>query len=105
MVHTPCMPHSAANLITRRRKTIAGHQRRARIAKSLLVPALLGVSLFGRADSRLAIGSIGFFFALLIVIMLGEQQKCPRCEASLTRRSWWGEKFEGTCPECRCPID
>jgi len=99
------MRHSAANLITRRRRTIAGHQRRARIAKSLLIPALLGASVFARADSRLAIGSIGLFFGLLIVIMLGEQQKCPRCEASLTRRSWWGEKFEGTCPECRCPID
>ena len=99
------MAHSAADLITRRRQTISRHQRRARIAKSLLLPALIGVSVFARAGARLALGSIGIFFGLLIIVMLGEQQKCPRCEASLTRRSWWGEKFEGTCPECRCPID
>jgi hypothetical protein len=94
-----------SNLIIRRRQKIAGYQQRARVAKLLLVPALISVSVFGRGGGRLGISSIGVFFGLLIVIMVGEQQKCPRCEASLTRRSWWGEKFEGTCPECRCPID
>jgi hypothetical protein len=70
-----------------------------------LIPALIAVGAFAHADRRLTIGSVGLFFGLMILIMIGEQQKCPRCEASLTRRSWTGENFEGTCPQCRCPID
>lgn len=96
---------TAAELESRARQRVAGHQRRARIAKVLLIPALCAVGVFARAGSWLTVSSIGTFFGLLIVIMLGEQQRCPRCDASLTRRSWFDENFEGTCPECRCPID
>ena len=96
---------TGAQLESRARQRVAGYQRRARAAKVLVIPALVGVALFARAGGWRTIGSIGVFFGLLIVMMLGEQQRCPRCEASLTKRSWWGEKFEGTCPECNCPID
>ena len=86
-------------------RAIARRQRRARLARRLVIPLLAGALYLGHIGAWVAIAGFGLLLWMLVVIMLAEQQKCPRCETSLTKRRWWREDFAPTCPECGLPID
>jgi len=96
---------SASALQARLNRTIARRQRVARWGKTLAVPTLIAALYAARWNSWFAIVGFGLFLLEVWAVLLGEAQRCPRCEAQLVRGRGWGEEFAGTCPECGCPID
>jgi len=96
---------SAAGLQARLDRTIARRQRLARWSKFLATPTLIGSVYAARSNSWLAVVGFGFFLLEVWFVLLGEAQRCPRCEAQLVRGRGWAEEFVGTCLECGCPID
>ena len=96
---------SAAGLQARLNRTIARRQRLARWSKFLVVPTLIGSVYAAQSYSRLAVVGFGLFLLEVWFVLLGEAQRCPRCEAPLVRGRGWQEEFASTCPECGCPID
>jgi len=99
---------TTAKLVMRAREAVARRHRRARVARWLLFPLVVAVGYLAHLDrvngwiGIVGLGVVGVVFALN---MIAEQQRCPRCETSLTRRQWWGEEFLSTCPSCDSPID
>ena len=96
---------SASALATRLHRMIARRQRLARWGKVLAVPTLLAALYVGRWSVWLAGGAFALFLLEVVAVLVGESQRCPRCEAQLVWGRGWGEEFTGTCPECGCPID
>lgn len=96
---------SASVFATRLRQKIARRQRVARWSKWLALPTVAAIFYFGRSHERFAIGAAALFLLETLAIMHGEAQRCPVCEAPLVTGRGFGEEFEGTCPECGCPID
>jgi hypothetical protein len=86
-------------------RSVARRQWWARMARRAALAVVVATAYFGRGNGWLALVGIGILGVLFLVIMLGEQQKCPRCEASLTQRHWWGDEYLPTCPQCGNPID
>jgi hypothetical protein len=77
----------------------------ARYARLLSLPTIAATIYLARVDGWYGLGGGAVLVVLLGLFMRGEIQRCPRCEASLTTRRWWGQSFAPTCPECGCPID
>jgi len=86
-------------------RSVARRQWRARIARRVALAVVIASAYFGRNNGLFAVIGIGILGLLFLVIMVGEQQKCPRCEAPLTRRHWWGDEYLPTCVQCGNPID
>jgi len=97
--------HSVSALAKRVTQSIARRQRVARWAKALVVPTVVATFYLTRFTGWFAVAGVGLFFLEAIAIMMGELQRCPRCEARLLTGRGWQEEFEGTCPECGYPID
>jgi len=95
----------ASALSQRLRQKIARRQHVARWAKWLALPTLAGMFYLGRWSTWLGVSAAVLFFLETLAIMNGEAQRCPMCEARLLTGRGWGEQFEGTCPDCGCPID
>jgi hypothetical protein len=96
---------SAVALQARLSRAIARRQRLARWGKTLVMPTLVGSLFAFHWNPWLAIVGFGLFLLEVWFVLLGEAQRCPRCEAQLVRRRGWQEEFAATCPECGCPID
>ena len=96
---------SASALRTRLSRRIARRQRVARWGKALALPTLVATLYLGRWSEWLGLGALALFLLEVLAVLLGEAQRCPRCEARLVTGRGWQEEFEGTCPECECPID
>jgi hypothetical protein len=86
-------------------RSVARRQWLARMARRAALGVVLASVYLGRSNGLFAIAGIGILGLLFLVIMVGEQQKCPRCEAALTRRHWWGDEYMHTCSQCGNPID
>jgi hypothetical protein len=96
---------SASALATRLGQKIARRQRRARWAKVLAVPTLGAAFYAARWSESAVVVGLVLFVIEIVLVLIGEAQRCPRCEAQLVTASGWKEVFEGTCPECGCVID
>ena len=96
---------SSSRLATRLSRTIARRQRLARWGKALVVPTFAAAFYATRWSQWLALAGFLLFVVEVVAVLLGEAQRCPRCDASLVTGRGWGEQFEGTCPDCGFLID
>ena len=96
---------TGSRMSMRASRSVARRQWWARIARRVALAVVIASAYFGRSNGLFAIVGLGILGLLFLVIMVGEQQKCPRCEASLTQRHWWGDEYLPTCRECGNPID
>lgn len=103
--HEAVSDGSASVLATRLSRIIARRQRRARWAKVLAVPTLGAAFYVDRWSEWAGVCGLVLFLLEILLVLIGEAQRCPRCEAQLVSARGWYEVFESTCPECGCVID
>jgi hypothetical protein len=84
---------------------IARRQQVARWARRLAFPVFISSVYLERFSEWFFGVGLAVVGLLIILLMRGETQRCPRCDTSLTIRRWWREELAPTCPACGCPID
>ena len=77
----------------------------ARVAKVGILPtALIGYSL-ARHFHWFAYVVVTLLFVEVMAMVMGEAQRCPRCDTSLVVRLGRRQHFANTCPGCGYLID
>ena len=96
---------SLAARTSRLSRSIARRQRVARWAKALVLPTSVATIYAGRWGDWAALIGVALVGCEILGILIGESQRCPRCDGRLVTGRGWREQFDGTCSQCGCPID